>query len=113
MTASYESGGNSMPGVHSKGFMIEGRTTQSIWMKGIGYTLVGLISSDEEKQALVACAGHDWSKFPFMTIVPMNSGGEDMGEVYTIEVDQTEKKATLYISDKHTSGKIEPFKVWE
>ena len=47
-----DSGGNSMPGVHSVGKIDKGRTTQSIWIKGAGYTLVWPVSTEIGKHCI-------------------------------------------------------------
>ncbi|KAL7544949.1 hypothetical protein ACHAWF_008318 [Thalassiosira exigua] len=107
-------GGNCMPGVHALGTIDKGRTTQSIWVKGAGYTLVGLVTSDEEKDALIHRAGNsDFSKMPFMTMVFSSDRDEQKGDAFTIEVDMKERRAELYVSDNASSRLITPHKVWE
>lgn len=105
-------GGNHMPGVHAIGAIDNGRTTQSIWLKGSGYGLVGLVTNDEEKYALRHRVGHDFTKVPYMTATHM-SCTETQGVVYTIEVDMIERRAELYISSKESIGMVEPHTVWE
>ena len=105
--------GNSMPGVHALGVIDSGRTTQSIWMKGSGYTLVGLVTNEAEKNQLCYRAGDDWSKLPWMTVTSTYGNDESQGDILTIEVDMIERRAKLYISDKDASHQLEPFKVWE
>eukprot|EP00571_Detonula_confervacea_P003471 CAMPEP_0172329068 /NCGR_PEP_ID=MMETSP1058-20130122/60681_1 /TAXON_ID=83371 /ORGANISM="Detonula confervacea, Strain CCMP 353" /LENGTH=434 /DNA_ID=CAMNT_0013046215 /DNA_START=247 /DNA_END=1552 /DNA_ORIENTATION=+ len=105
--------GNDMPGVHAEGAIDNGRTTQSIWVKGAGYTLVGLVTSDDEKNALCRHAGADWSKMPLMTNVFSAHSDESKGDVFTIEVDMMERRAVLYVSGKDSSRRLEPEKVWE
>lgn len=106
-------GGNSMPGVHSLGHIDGGRTSQSIWMKGAGYTLVGLVTSEEEKDAVRLNAGDDWSRLPFMTCVYSANGDDRAGDVFTIEVDMVDRRAELYVSEKDSERQLEPHTVWE
>jgi len=110
---SYHSGGNNMPGVHARGAIDNGRSTQSIWLKGAGYTLVGLVTSEEEKQALRRHAGADFTKMPLMTSIYSSDGDERKGDVFTIEVDMTERRAKLYVSDMDSSHLLKPHTVWE
>ena len=109
----YEIGGNDMPGVHSEGAITNGRTTQSIWMKGMGYTLVGLVTSEEEKIALRHHAGRDFTKMPMMTSVFSPHSDEREGDVFTLEVDMIERRAELFISDKDSSRQLTPHTTWE
>lgn len=108
-----QQGGNDMPGVHSLGAIDNGRTTQSVWMKGSGYTLFGLVTCEEEKRALRHHAGADWTKLPFMTPTYNTDGDERAGDIFTIEVDMIERNAKLYISDSQSSRLLEPHTVWE
>ena len=105
--------GNDFPGVHSLGVIENGRTTQSIWMKGSGYGLVGLVTNDAEKNALCHRAGADYTKMPWMTNAPFYGMSESQGQVFTIEIDMVERCAKLYISEKDASRQLEPHKVWE
>jgi len=104
---------SSMPGVHTEACITRGKTTQSIWVKGVGYTLVGLVSSEEQKQHVRrSCAKHGWDKLPYMTTSYYGSS-KDEGYVITIEVDMIEKCAKLFVSNKSDSLKqIKPKKVW-
>lgn len=105
--------GNDMPGVYARGAIDNGRTTQSIWVKGAGYTMVGLVTCDDEKNALRRCVGSDWGKVPMMTNVFHSDNGESKGDVFTIEVDMMERRAELYVSSKDSSRRLEPEQVWE
>jgi hypothetical protein len=102
---------SSMPGVHTVGVIDKGKTTQSIWIKGCGYTLVGLVSSDEEKQHVRRRAIHDWSRLPYMTQVH-NEGNEDEGAVVTIEIDLVERNAKNFVSTNGDSELLKPHIVW-
>jgi len=108
-----EVGGNDMPGVYSSGAISNGRTTQSIWMKGKGYTLVGLVTCDEEKAALRHRAGKDFRQMPMMTNVYSAHWDAREGDVFTIEVDMIERRAELFISDKDASHQLTPHITWE
>jgi hypothetical protein len=101
-----------MPGVHTSGVIDKGRTTQSIWMKGCGYTLAGLVSSDEEKQHVRRRAGGNWDKLPYMTPVHHSVSNENEGSVVTIEIDMVEHNAKLFVSEKGDSGLLKPHTVW-
>lgn len=107
------SSGNCMPGVHSLGAIEGGRTTQSIWIKGAGYTLVGLVTSESEKHHIRHKGGDSWDELSMMEIVP-TYGDEDEGEVCTIEVDMIEKRAELYISSMCSTDTqhLQPVTVW-
>ncbi|KAL7531868.1 hypothetical protein ACHAXR_004281 [Thalassiosira sp. AJA248-18] len=109
----YLSGGNSMPGVHSLGAIDKGRTTQSIWLKGTGYALVGLVTSEEEKKALRHHGGDDFTQMPLMTSIFSPHEDDREGDVFTIEIDMIERRAKLYVSDKDSSRILEPHQVWE
>jgi hypothetical protein len=100
-----------MPGVHTLGVIDKGKTTQSMWIKGWGYTLAGLVSSDEEKQHVRRRAGGDWNKLPYMTTV-YNGINEDDGVVVTIEIDMVERDAKLFVSEKGDSKLLKPHTVW-
>ncbi|KAL7546567.1 hypothetical protein ACHAWF_009901, partial [Thalassiosira exigua] len=105
--------GNCMPGVHAKGTIDRGRTTQSVWIKGAGYTLVGLVTSDEEKKALCHNAGRGLKKLPFMTCIYSTDDDDRKVDAFTIEVDMTERRAELYVSRNASSRLIKPHAVWE
>lgn len=105
-------GGNSMPGVHSVGKIDKGRTTQSIWIKGAGYTLVGLASTETEKHCIRKEAGEDWDKLPMMEIVQTQNENEDEGDICTLEIDMIERRAELYHSKKSSTELLQPVKVW-
>ena len=104
------SSGNCMPGVHSLGAIEGGRTTQSVWIKGEGYTLVGLVTSESEKHHIRHKAYDSWDELSMMEIMHTASGNKDEGEVCTIEVDMIEKRAELYISSKCST--LQPVTVW-
>ena len=106
-----DSGGNSMPGVHSFGAIESGCTTQSIRIKGVGYTLEGLVANDTEKHHIRKDAGSGWDELPMMEIVH-SASNECEGEVCTIEVDMLERRAELYHSLKGSTQKLKPIKVW-
>ena len=108
------SSGNCMPGAHSLGAIEGGRTTQSIWIKGAGYTLVGLVTSESEKHHIRHKAGERWDELSMMEIINTASGDGDEGEVCTIEVDMIKKRAELYISSKCNAGTqhLQPVMVW-
>jgi len=104
---------SSMPGVHTEACITKGRTIQSIWIKGSGYTLAGLVSSDDQKQHVRRRAGHDWNRLPYMTPAGYHGSSKDEGYVVTMEVDMIAKSAQLYISSKNDSLKlIKPYKTW-
>lgn len=103
---------STMPGVHSEGAIDKGRTSQSIWIKGKGYTLVGLVTSDKEKQHVRRKATEGWDELPFMTSVYTGCSSEHEGDVVTIEVDMVERRAELYVSTKNDTRLLEPRKVW-
>ena len=107
------SSGNCMPGVHSLGAIEQGRTTQSIWIKGGGYTLVGLVTSESEKHHIRHKAGERWDELSMMKCT-CTSHNEDEGEVVTIEVDMIEKRAELYTSSNCSTGTqhLQPVAVW-
>jgi hypothetical protein len=101
-----------MPGVRGQMAMSKGMYSQSIWMKGTGYTQVGLVSSEEEKDALKTCS--NWAKQPRMA----TSSGEDFA--CQILVDMVNHTAKLYFhscsgfSLPNQSGeKMEPHCTWE
>ena len=102
---------SAMPGAHTLGVIDKGKTTQSMWIKGCGYTLAGLVSSDEEKYHVRRRAIHDWDKLPYMTIVS-HGCNEDEGDVITIEIDMVERNAKLFVSTKDDSKLLKPHTVW-
>lgn len=106
------SSGNCMPGVHSLGAIEGGRTTQSIWIKGVGYTLVGLVTSESEKHHIRHKAYDSWDELSMMKTI--STGNEDEGEVCTIEVDMITKRAELYISSwcNADTQHLQPVTVW-
>ena len=71
--------------------MEKGIFSQSISLKGTGYTLAGLVGSEEEKEALKHC--NDWQRLPFMTHV--GYGSEDYSLI--VHVDMVYCKAALYV----------------
>lgn len=101
-----------MPGVCGVSPMESGYYTQSIALRGVGYTLVGLVSSDEEKKELKYC--NNWHKLPFMS--PAASCCGILGTAVTIQVDMVNRRAELYDGDAmhdamRSQGK--PIHVWE
>ena len=76
-----------MPGVQAAGAFDNGRTTQSIRLKGHGYSLVGLVTSEDQKNALCQHSGNDYTKMPLMTPFYHSGGANNKGEVFTIEID--------------------------
>uniref|UniRef100_A0A7S1ZNI0 Uncharacterized protein n=1 Tax=Trieres chinensis TaxID=1514140 RepID=A0A7S1ZNI0_TRICV len=104
---------NCMPGVHTESAMWTGRTTQSIWFKGRGYTLAGLVSSDEEKKHVRRHAGIGWDKLRFMRPV-CHGYAETEGAVVTINVDMVSRRAELFLSRPNDSNKLEqtPQAIW-
>ena len=74
-----------MPGVHAVGAIDNGRTTQTIYLKGAGYGLIGLVTTDAEKNALRRHAGDDWPKLPYMTMTALYEH-EDEDDALTIAV---------------------------
>jgi hypothetical protein len=107
-----EAGGNCMPGVHSLGSINNGKTTQSIWIKGAGYTLVGLVSTEVEKHHIRKGAGDHWDKLPMMEIIHTETCNQDEGEVCTLEIDMIERRAELYHSKKSSTQQLRPVRVW-
>lgn len=105
-------GGNSMPGVHALGDIDKGRVTQSIWLKGMGYALVGLVTSEAEKHAVCHTAGHDFAQLPLMKPIFSRHHDEREGDVFTIEVDMTERRAKLFVSDRDAIRLAEPQAEW-
>jgi hypothetical protein len=102
-----------MPGIHSLGAIERGRITQSIWIKGVGYTLVGLVTSESEKYHLQHIHG-SWKELSMMKIV-RSADKEEKGVVCTIEVDMIEKRAKLYTSSNEyfSTRNLQPDHVWE
>ena len=82
-----------------------------MWIKGCGYTLAGLVSSDEEKHHVRRKAIYDWDKLPYMTIVS-HGCNEDEGDVITIEIDMVERNAKLFVSGMGDSKLLKPHTVW-
>jgi hypothetical protein len=104
---------NSMPGVHGQRKMENGYYSQPIWLKGSGYTLVGLVGSRAEKNHLKERAGVDFTRLPFMTML-----GPRAGDFYavTLLVDMVNHKAELYhggYGDVDPNQRVEPFRVWD
>jgi len=105
---------SSMPGVHDQVAMEKGIYSQSIWLTGEGYTLVGLVSSDKEKAALKFC--RSWSNLPFMSII-----GYGRDHCLTIYVDMINRKAQLYRADASNRAyldnepgtSLEPEREWD
>lgn len=96
--------GASMPGVHATIPFERGVYRQEISLEGSGYTLVGLVASDEEKTTLRLA--EDWGKLPSMT------GAGFEGQIITIDVDMNERKATLRGRDLEHVYENLPSKVW-
>lgn len=102
-----------MPGVHAEGAIDKGRTTQSIWIKGEGYTRVGLVSSEEEKLHVRQKAGDDWQLQPYMHNCYCGRGWDtNKGIVVTIDVDMVDRQAELYVSGPNDSRLLQPEVVW-
>jgi hypothetical protein len=72
---------NAMPGVRGQMSMQQGLYSQSSWCQGGGYCLVGMVGSQEEKDALTD--DFDWSKLPLMKTTPYLGGKQ----TYTLIVD--------------------------
>lgn len=106
-----EAGGNCMPGVHSYGSIDKGKTTQSIWIKGTGYNLVGLVSTEDEKRHVRKGAGDHWDQLPMMSKVHTDCE-QDEGDVCTLEIDMIERRAELYHSTTSSTQQLQPVKVW-
>ena len=78
-------GGNCMPGVHAVGAIEDnGRTTQTIYLKGAGYGLIGLVTTNAEKNALRRHVGDNWLKLPYMTTTALYEH-EDEDDALTIK----------------------------
>ena len=104
--------GHCMPGIHTLGAIERGRTTQSIWIKGVGYTLVGLVSSESEKYHLRHKVHGSWEELSMMKIVA-HADKEENGVVCTIEVDMIKKRARLYTSSNFSTRHLQLDQVWE
>jgi hypothetical protein len=78
----------------------------------MGYTLVGLVTSEDQKQHLRKHAGYDWDSLPMMEIVHTRNENANEGDICTIEVDMIERRAELYHSSKCSEQRLEPVKVW-
>ena len=83
----------SMPGVCGQLPMTSGLYSQPILVRGIGYTMLGLVGSDAEKRALKTC--EDFSLLPKMSII--SCGGIE--QTLVLEVDMLNHTAQL-----HTPG---------
>ena len=77
-----------MPGVYARLAMTTGVYHQQLKLKGNGYTMVGLVMSDQEKDALNV-AGNDFTALPHMT---MACGSESV----CIHVDTNRRVAKIY-----------------
>jgi hypothetical protein len=87
-------GGASTPGVHGESALEKGIYIQQLSVKGIGHTLVGLVTSDAEKAALKR--SRDYGELPFMTAV----GSESMS--VSMQVNMTDRIAKVFV--KFESG---------
>jgi len=108
--------GCDMPGIFARDpFEETGLFSQSILIKGGGYTLIGFVSTDDEKQYLLTQAISDWTKFPLMKSV----GFEDAYKTYTFNVDMVNRTAELYSGSQEpvetatASSELEPIVKWE
>jgi hypothetical protein len=87
--------------------MGHGLYTQSILLRGKGYTLVGLVSTDEEEEALKFC--NDWDKLPLMNHV--GYGGD---AAVTLHVDMVNDRAELFCdAQARSEQKATAVWVWE
>ena len=60
--------------------------------------LVGLLTSEDEKNSLCQHAGNDYTKMPLMTPFYHSGGGaNNKGEVFTIEIDMMERPVELLV----------------
>jgi len=100
-----------MPGVHAERPIDKGTATQSISIKGVGITLAGLVTSDEEKEEIRRRTGDDFTKTPYMEMVPCGSRLND-GCIVTIEIDMVERKAELFVTQKNDSLLLKPNRKW-
>jgi hypothetical protein len=81
-----------MPGVHGQLPMTSGIYSQPILVRGTGYTLLGLVGSDAEKEALKTC--QNWDMLPMMS---RSLGYRGVERTVVLEVDMVNRKAELYV----------------
>lgn len=112
--------GNDMPGNFARDpFEETGLFSQSILIRGSsGYTMIGFVSTDDDKQNLLMKTIADWSNNPLMKAVGF--GGEY--ETFTINVDMVNRSAKLYAGSRgrakgETStaafSELQPIETWE
>ena len=115
-----EVNGNNMPGIFARDpFEETGLFSQSILIRGSsGYTMIGFVSTDDEKQNLLTKAIADWTKIPLMKV--LGFGGEY--ETYTINVDMVNRSAKLYVGSRARAegeistaafSELRPIETWE
>lgn len=79
-----------MPGVHGETAMTSGVYSQPILVRGGGgYTMVGLLGSDADNEALKTC--NNWAALPMMKVV----GYSRCERTLVLEVDMVYRKAEL------------------
>lgn len=80
----------SMPGVHGQIPMTSGVYSQPILIRGGGYTLLGLVGTAQQKEALKTC--NNWALLPMMKVTGY-SGDE---KTLILEVDMISRTAKVY-----------------
>jgi len=112
--------GNAMPGIFARDpFEETGSFSQSILIRGSdGLTMIGFVSTNDEKQNLLMKACDDWTKIPLMATVGF--GGDY--QTFTINVDMVNRTAELYSGSwaraqgETTTGafpELQPMRTWE
>ncbi|GKY90584.1 hypothetical protein MPSEU_000032100 [Mayamaea pseudoterrestris] len=95
--------GTSMPGVYGNLAMDSGVYLQQLSYNGTGYTFVGLVANDTEKENL-KFAGNDFRTLPLMKVVSGNSA--------SILVDMNKRVATMTSNGGGETSFNLPAKVW-
>eukprot|EP00544_Gedaniella_sp_CCMP2646_P001681 CAMPEP_0202510620 /NCGR_PEP_ID=MMETSP1361-20130828/53391_1 /ASSEMBLY_ACC=CAM_ASM_000849 /TAXON_ID=210615 /ORGANISM="Staurosira complex sp., Strain CCMP2646" /LENGTH=245 /DNA_ID=CAMNT_0049144893 /DNA_START=40 /DNA_END=777 /DNA_ORIENTATION=+ len=80
----------SMPGVHGRIPMTSGVYSQPILVRGVGYTLLGLVGNAQQKEALKTC--NNWCLLPMMC----RGGYSNEEQTFTLEVDMINRTAKMY-----------------
>jgi hypothetical protein len=104
-------GGTSMPGVYGDLTMEKGVYYQQMTLKGSGYTLVGLVASEEDKEHWKYM--NDWSGVQYLHMCTFHV------ESITMQVNMTKRIATVVVQEgppHYGKSKVEwtglPSKVW-
>lgn len=105
---SYHGGGNSMPGVHTVDPIRRGQVIQSIWVKGRGYTLAGLVATEEQKIHLRRHAGSDWRAIG--SLMEHVDAGENC--MVTLDINMNTRQAKLLVYNSPESREASEVKAW-